>query len=438
MFGTKGYLNERVLARTPVQTALGLTTFNVFDETSLRVVDQIGGSTALGLWKDAYMDANFGALFRAGGENRPGGMVRLVQPINSMWAFTVEAGLNPTYVGPTNDGRIVFGLQLGNWLNPKQYTAVKHAVPVEIPRVRYELLTRRVRTGNGSPVADAGPDQIGAAAGTISLDGSASFDPDGDPITYQWTQVAGPSVTLSAPTAAITTFTAAEGQTYGFRLVVKDTQGAQGTGRVTVTTKAAPQVRVVRFAANPTSIASGQASTLAWQVENADSVEITGLGTVNPQAGTASVSPIQTTTYKLTARNGAGEVNESVTVTVTQQAQPAVLSFQASPASIAAGQASTLTWQTQNADQVTISGGVGAVAQNGSTSVSPSETTTYTLTASNQQGQTTATVTVTVAVFVRARGGQFYGESARDSGRRQIDPELGGDECDRCHHHLGR
>jgi hypothetical protein len=396
LFGTKGYLSNRVIARTPVQNVFGLTTFNVFDETSLSVVDQIGGSTALGLWKDAYMDANFGALFSKGGENRPGGMVRLVQPINSMWAFTVEAGLNPTYVGPTNDGRIVFGLQLGNWVSPKQFTAVKHPVPVEIPRVRYELLTRRVRTGNGSPVADAGTDQIGVTAGAISLDGSASFDPDGDPITYQWTQIAGPSVTLSAPTAAKTTFTAAEGQSYAFRLTVKDTQGAQGTERVTVTTKAAPQVQVVRFTANPTSIASGQASTLAWQVENADSVEISGLGAVNPQAGTTSVSPTQTTTYTLTARNAGSEINESVTITVTQQAQPAVLSFQANPTSITPGQASTLIWQTQNADQVTISG-IGSVAQNGSTSVSPSETTTYTLTATNPQGQTTATVTVTVA-----------------------------------------
>ncbi len=397
LYGTKGYLNDRVIARTPVQNAAGLITYNVFDETSLRIADQIGGSTSFGLWRNAYMDANFGALFRSGGTNRPGGNFRLVQPINAMWAFTVEAGLNTTYVGPTNSGRIVFGLQLGNWLNPKQYTAVAHPVPVEIPRVHYELLTKRVRTGNGAPVADAGPDQIGAAAGTITLDGSASFDPDGDPLTYQWTQLAGPAVTLAAPTAAKTTFTAAEGQTYSFRLVVKDTQGAQGTAKVTVTTKAAPAVRVLRFVANPANINAGQSSALVWQVENADSVEITELGSVNPQAGTATVSPAQTTTYKLTARNAKGEVNESVTVTVARPAQAAILSFQANPASITAGQASTLLWQTQNADQVTISGGVGAVAQNGSTSVSPTETTTYTLTASNSQGQTTATVTITVA-----------------------------------------
>ena len=37
-------------------------------------------------------------------------------------------------------------------------------VPMDIPRIRYELLTRRVRTGNSAPIADAGGDQIGGAA----------------------------------------------------------------------------------------------------------------------------------------------------------------------------------------------------------------------------------------------------------------------------------
>lgn len=396
LFGTKGYLNERTIARTPVQAVAGLTTFNVFDETYLRIVDQIGGSTTLGLWKDAYMDANFGALFSHAGPNRPGGMVRLVQPINAMWAFTVEAGLNETMVGPTTSGRLAFGVQLGNWLKPKQFTAVKHAVPAEIPRLRYELLTRRVRTGNAPPVADAGPDQIGVPAGTIMLDGSASYDPDGDAITYSWAQIAGPPVSLSAPTAAKTTFTATDGQTYSFRLTVKDTLGAQGTAKVTVTTQAAPQVRIVQFTANPASISSGQSSTLLWQIDNADSAEIAGIGSVNARNGSTSVAPTQTTTYTLTAHNRSGSVTATATVTVAAQPQAVIVAFQANPASITSGQSSTLTWVTQNADQVSISS-LGAVALNGATSVSPTQTTTYTLTASNKLGQVTASVTVTVS-----------------------------------------
>jgi hypothetical protein len=395
VFGTKGYLTDRVIARNPVAGINGLTTFNLVDETYLRVVDQIGGSTELGLWNDAYMDLNFGALFARGTKNRPGGMVRLVQPINSMFAFTVEAGLNETMIGPTNLGRLAFGVQMGNWVKPKQFTEVKHPVPVDVPRLRYEMLTRRVRTGNSPPVADAGPDQIGVPAGTITLDGSKSYDPDGDPITFQWSQTAGPGVTLSSPTSATTTFTAAAGQSYAFRLVVKDSLGAQGVAKVNVTTQAPAQVRVARFTATPSSITSGQTSVLAWQVENADTVSISPqLGQVNPQAGTATVAPVQTTSYTLTATNKNGSVNETVTIAVNTPGV-AVLSFQANPTNILPGQSSTLIWQTQNADTVTISG-IGSVSQNGSTGVTPAQTTTYTLTASNKFGQATASVTVTV------------------------------------------
>ena len=85
----------------------------------------------------------------------------------------------------------MFGLQFGNYIHPKEYGKTKSPVPMDVPRVRYELLTRRV--GNSPPVANAGPNQVGVAAGTVTLNGSASYDPDNDPLTYQWTQIGGSS-----------------------------------------------------------------------------------------------------------------------------------------------------------------------------------------------------------------------------------------------------
>jgi hypothetical protein len=117
------------------------------------------------------------------------------------------------------------------------------------------------------------------------------------------------------------------------------------------------------------------------------------------------VSPQTTTTYRLTARNRQGEVSETVTVTVVRPGVR-ILFFQASPMNISQGGSSTLSWQTENADNVTISG-VGAVAQNGNVVVSPETNTTYVLTARNQFGETTAQVTVQVTPIPMPRVVRF-------------------------------
>jgi hypothetical protein len=388
VFGTKAFLNNAVVNRAPISP-------NVFMETYMRAVDQIGGSTSVALWKDTYLEGNLGFLRAYGNGNKPGGMVRLVQPLNRMLALSIEGGLNETLVGRDNTGSVRVGVLFGNWLRPKDYGSVETPIPMDIPRVRYELLTRRVRTGNSAPIADAGGDQFNAPAGEIRLDGSSSYDPDGDPITYQWQQVAGPTAALTNATQAVATFTAAAGQTYAFRLTVKDDQGAQGVSRATISSRAAAQVRILRFQANPMQVRAGQPVNLLWLIENADSATISPVvGSVNATQGTVQVNPTETTTYRITARNATSEAVETVTVNV-ERPLPRIISFQATPATISSGQSSTLAWQTENADTVTVSG-VGTVNPNGTAPVSPTETTTYTITATNQFGSSTATAVVQV------------------------------------------
>jgi sugar lactone lactonase YvrE len=61
---------------------------------------------------------------------------------------------------------------------------------------------------NHPPVADAGSPQTVHSGTLVTLNGSASSDPDGDPFTYEWVQLSGPPALLDSADAAMPSFTA--------------------------------------------------------------------------------------------------------------------------------------------------------------------------------------------------------------------------------------
>ena len=77
----------------------------------------------------------------------------------------------------------------------------------------------------GSPVANAGPDLGNIRPGqTITLDGSTSFDPEGDPLTYSWSlsTPAGSAAVLANPTSVRPTFIIDRDGDYVVQLIVND------------------------------------------------------------------------------------------------------------------------------------------------------------------------------------------------------------------------
>ena len=82
-----------------------------------------------------------------------------------------------------------------------------------------------VATGNLPPVANAGPDQTVTAGQQVTLDGTRSSDPNGDPVTYSWClkgKPEGSTATLSAANVARPTFTPDVAGSYVFCLTVND------------------------------------------------------------------------------------------------------------------------------------------------------------------------------------------------------------------------
>ena len=104
-------------------------------------------------------------------------------------------------------------------------------------------------TFNSTPTASAGVNQhiVAGASSVVTLDGSASSDADGDPLTYAWTMTAKPggsTAALSNTTVVAPTFTADIEGTYTLGLVVND--GTVNSVPAIVTIKAYRKMRTTR------------------------------------------------------------------------------------------------------------------------------------------------------------------------------------------------
>ncbi len=92
---------------------------------------------------------------------------------------------------------------------------------------------------NAPPVGNAGSTRSVRMGSLVTLDGSGSNDSDNgpSPLTYAWTQTAGPSVILGGggPASVSPTFTPTVPGTYTFQLVVNDGQANSAPASVTIT-----------------------------------------------------------------------------------------------------------------------------------------------------------------------------------------------------------
>ena len=160
----------------------------------------------------------------------------------------------------------------------------------------------KVSTSNSMPIADAGDDQFLSETYTaVQLDGSTSFDPDGDPITYAWSITSKPpysEATLDDPTAAKPTFEADSLGTYVIELTVTDDKGIESfPDEVVVTSENVKPVAdaggnqivllgdIVELDGSGSYDANGNDLTYSWNITSTPKHSLTELinsETVNP------------------------------------------------------------------------------------------------------------------------------------------------------------
>ena len=130
---------------------------------------------------------------------------------------------------------------------------------------------------NSAPTADAGADVATEGGAAVVLDASASADPDGDELTFRWTQMAGPDVAIGDDVSQSITLTpAAVRADYTFKVNVSDGHGGSDTDEVVLSVgNHAPVARagadvempagaVVQLDGTGSTDADGDALTYAW------------------------------------------------------------------------------------------------------------------------------------------------------------------------------
>ncbi|MFE8604762.1 myxosortase-dependent M36 family metallopeptidase [Archangium violaceum] len=280
---------------------------------------------------------------------------------------------------------------------------------------------------NRAPVVTASSVTVDERS-TASLVATAS-DADGDALTYSWTQVSGPAVTLSGANTATATFSTGEvsaDSVLTFRVTVSD-------GRATATQDVVVNVRNVNRAptvnagvdgsvnehasytlSGSASDADGDTLSYSWVQVSGTAVALSGATSATATFTAPETASGETLTFRLTVSDGKASVSDTVNVVVVPVNRapvvtaPAVTVDERSTASLVAtasdpdGDALTYSWVQVSGSPVTLSGANTATATFTAPETASGETLTFRVTVSDGEASATQDVVVTVRHVNRA------------------------------------
>lgn len=193
-----------------------------------------------------------------------------------------------------------------------------------------QAVTIGISANNDPLVLNAGPDQIVSEGDAVTL-AASSIDPEGKPVSYEWTQVGGPAVELSgadseSPTFeapnmtddAVLTFevSASDGEhvvTSTVSVVVQATDDAALVDAgLDFTVEEGQAVQLGASALDP----EGQALTYQWVQTGGPTVALSGSDGPSPTFEAPEGLTNTELTFQVTVNDGASSSTDSVTVTV--------------------------------------------------------------------------------------------------------------------------
>jgi hypothetical protein len=156
----------------------------------------------------------------------------------------------------------------------------------------------------------------------------------------------------------------------------------------------------VEVQVNPAAVLPGEACSLIWKAEHAQSLVVDhGIGEVGP-SGTLMIYPQSTTTITMTAQGRGGTTTATAIALVHE---PPGVDVAIARTTLGEGETTAIVWSSRNADSVTIDQGIGSVMPSGELFITPPESTVYTITARGPGGTVSQSVAVDVLPYTLAQ-----------------------------------
>ncbi len=200
----------------------------------------------------------------------------------------------------------------------------------------------QVVVNNNPPTANAGPDEIVSSGKTVTVTGTGS-DPDGDPLSFSWTQSYGPAVTIVNANSASMSFVApivTVDTSLRFLLTVSDGRGGKGSNEVGIRVLAVPNRAPVATCSADQTVSRGQTAYLrgsgtdpdgdtlrfAWTQRSGPSVTLKNASTATASFIAPKVTTTTTLIFRLTVTDPGGLFGtDDMRVFVTKNASMTVV-----------------------------------------------------------------------------------------------------------------
>ena len=240
-----------------------------------------------------------------------------------------------TFIAPSISSDTIFTFEL-------TVTDNKGAIDTDIVNVVVKDTTPNISTPyitshtNNQPVANAGPDQIVNEGTSVTLNGTASKDPDGNITSYSWRQIVGNSIELSEENTATTTFVAPHvlknNTLLTFELKVTDNDNASDINTVNIMIKVVEHP-IIANAGQDQEVSEGKEVTLdgsssysngtitsySWKQIDGKPVKLKDAHAAELTFKAPKVHKDSTLKFRLTVNNDEGKSNTDIVKVVVKK-----------------------------------------------------------------------------------------------------------------------